>query len=133
MKICAVIMAGGVGTRFWPYSREARPKQLLDVLHRGKSLLQLTLDRTALFAAPENTLIITSKNHFAPLREQASSIPAENIIAEPFGKNTAPCIALAAKIIKERHGDDTVMVVLPADHLIKNEWTCYSRYSSDSS
>ncbi|HYM21477.1 MAG TPA: sugar phosphate nucleotidyltransferase [Candidatus Kapabacteria bacterium] len=121
MKICAVIMAGGVGTRFWPYSREAKPKQLLDVLHKGRSLLQLTLERTALFADAENTLIITSRIHVEPLKMQAHSIPSENIIAEPFGKNTAPCIALAAKIIKERHGDDAVMVVLPADHLIKNE------------
>lgn len=121
MKICAVIMAGGVGTRFWPYSREARPKQLLDVLHNGKSLLQSTLERTKTFADPADTIIITSRTHIEPLKEQADGIPVENIIAEPFGKNTAPCIALATKIIRERHGDDAVMVVLPADHLIKNE------------
>jgi mannose-1-phosphate guanylyltransferase len=121
MKICAVIMAGGVGTRFWPYSREARPKQLLDVLHNGKSLLQSTLERTKTFADPADTLIITSRTHIEPLKAQAAGIPSENIIAEPFGKNTAPCIALAAKLLRERHGDDTVMFVLPADHLIKNE------------
>lgn len=114
-------MAGGVGTRFWPYSREARPKQLLDVLHNGKSLLELTLERTKLFADPADTLIITSQSHIEALRTQASEIPAGNIIAEPFGKNTAPCIALATKILKERYGNDAVMVVLPADHLIKNE------------
>lgn len=120
MKICAVIMAGGVGTRFWPYSREARPKQLLDVLHTGSSLLQSTLERTKTFAPLSDTMIITGKMHIEPLKAQAVGVPEENIIAEPFGRNTAPCIALAAKIIRERHGDDAVMVVLPADHLIKN-------------
>ena len=70
MKIFAVIMAGGVGTRFWPYSREARPKQLLDVLHNGSSLLQQTLERTAQFADAADTLIVTSAAHREPLSEQ---------------------------------------------------------------
>jgi mannose-1-phosphate guanylyltransferase len=91
------------------------------VLHNGKSLLQSTLERTKTFAAPTDTLIITSRMHIEPLKQQADAVPAENIVAEPFGKNTAPCIALAAKMIRERHGDDAVMVVLPADHLIKND------------
>src|SRR5437016_5078376 len=121
MKICAVIMAGGVGTRFWPYSREAHPKQLLDIAAKGKTLLELTLDRTAKFSAPSDTIIITNRNHLDALRNHTDALPAENIIAEPLGRNTAPCIALAAKIIGARYGEDAMMVVLPADHLIKNE------------
>ncbi len=118
-------MAGGVGTRFWPYSREARPKQLLDVLHKGKSLLQQTIDRTSRFSSAEETFVITGKAHLEALKEQVPEIPAANIIAEPFGRNTAPCIALASKIIKERFGSEAVMVVLPADHVIKNEQEFY--------
>jgi mannose-1-phosphate guanylyltransferase len=121
IKICPVIMAGGVGTRFWPESREARPKQLLDITSKGKTLLEQTLDRVGKFASHADTLIITNKLHLETLRKHADHIPQENIIAEPLGRNTAPCIALAAKILRERLGDEVVMVVLPADHLIKNE------------
>ncbi|MEI8133708.1 MAG: sugar phosphate nucleotidyltransferase [bacterium] len=121
MKICPVIMAGGVGTRFWPASREARPKQLLDIVSKDKTLLELTLQRVARFSAPEDVIIITNILHDEALKNFAPGIPEQNIIAEPIGRNTAPCIALAAKIINERHGENAVMVVLPADHLIKNE------------
>jgi len=121
MKICPVIMAGGVGTRFWPASREARPKQLLDIVSKGRTLLELTLDRVEKFAARNDTLIITNSHHLAALRNHADDIPEHNIIAEPIGRNTAPCIALAAKILQERFGDEAIMVVLPADHLIKND------------
>ncbi len=114
-------MAGGVGTRFWPESREARPKQLLDIVSKGNSLLELTLRRVSNFADVRDTLIITNRHHFNALRKQAVGIPEENIIAEPLGRNTAPCIALASKILRERIGEDAVMVVLPADHLIKND------------
>ncbi len=113
-------MAGGVGTRFWPESREARPKQLLDIASKGNSLLELTLERISKFSEPADTLIITNRSHLDALRKQAVKIPEENIIAEPLGRNTAPCIALAAKILQERFGDEAIMVVLPADHLIKN-------------
>jgi mannose-1-phosphate guanylyltransferase len=121
IKICPVIMAGGIGTRFWPESREARPKQLLDIAAKGKTLLELTLSRVSQFAERSDTLIITNRHHLDALRNHADDIPKENIIAEPLGRNTAPCIALAAKILRERYGDEAVMVVLPADHLIKNE------------
>jgi mannose-1-phosphate guanylyltransferase len=121
MKICPVIMAGGVGTRFWPESREARPKQLLDIVSKGNTLLELTLERVSKFARREDTLIITNQHHLAMLRKHADAIPENNIIAEPIGRNTAACIALAAKILRDRYGDEAMMVVLPADHLIKNE------------
>jgi mannose-1-phosphate guanylyltransferase len=121
MKICPVIMAGGIGTRFWPESREARPKQLLDIVSKGKTLLELTLDRVEKFSSHNDTLIITNRHHLKTLKHHADHIPDANIIAEPLGRNTAPCIALAAKILQKRFGDDAIMVVLPADHLIKNE------------
>ena len=114
-------MAGGVGTRFWPESREARPKQLLDIASKGKTLLELTLQRVEKFASRNDTLIITNRHHLGALRNHADDIPSQNIIAEPIGRNTAPCIALAAKILHERFGGDAIMVVLPADHLIKND------------
>jgi mannose-1-phosphate guanylyltransferase len=114
-------MAGGVGTRFWPESREARPKQLIDVMATGSTLLEGTLSRVARFAAAEDTLIITNRSHIQLLRKHADHIPQQNIIAEPIGRNTAPCIALAANILQKRYGDEAIMVVLPADHLIRNE------------
>jgi len=120
MKICPVIIAGGVGTRFWPESRMKRPKQLLRVVDNEKSLLELTLERITDFAKLEDTLIITSAYHAEELAQQAVGVPKENIIAEPIGRNTAPCIALAAHILRARYGDDAIMVVLPADHLIRN-------------
>lgn len=121
MKICPVIIAGGVGTRFWPESRMQRPKQLLRVVDKERSLLELTLERVKDFAELEDTLIITSAYHAKELAEQAIGVPQENIIAEPIGRNTAPCIALAAHILRARFGDDAIMVVLPADHLIRNK------------
>ena len=113
-------MAGGVGSRFWPESRERRPKQLLEVATKGETLVQSTLRRTTSFAAPQDTLIITSEPQREELERQLPEIPPENIIAEPFGRNTAPCIALAASIAQARCGSDAVMVVLPADHVIRN-------------
>jgi mannose-1-phosphate guanylyltransferase len=120
MKICPVIIAGGVGTRFWPESRMKRPKQLLKVVDKERSLLELTLDRITDFASLEDTFIITSSYHIDELTEQSVGVPKGNIIAEPIGRNTAPCIALAAHILRARYGDDVIMVVLPADHLIRN-------------
>lgn len=121
MKICPVIIAGGVGTRFWPESRRKRPKQLLHVIDKEKSLLELTLDRIAQFASPADTLIITSEYHAAEVSEQAKGVKPEHIIAEPLGRNTATAIALAAHILRHTAGDDAIMVVLPADHLIRHE------------
>jgi mannose-1-phosphate guanylyltransferase len=114
-------MAGGVGARFWPESRERRPKQLLDVITPGTTLVQATLERTLQFARIEDTIVVTSDAQRAELQAQLPSLPPENIISEPFGRNTAPCIALGARLIRERVGDDGIMVVLPADHVIRNE------------
>src|SRR5437016_4082348 len=120
MKICAVIMAGGIGSRFWPESRERRPKQLLEVITKGQTLVQATIERTAAFVDIANTLVVTSAIQRPELERQLPLLPKENIISEPFGRNTAPCIALASHILKARLGQDAVMIVLPADHVIKN-------------
>lgn len=117
--IYSVIMAGGIGSRFWPQSREARPKQFINVFEE-QSLLQQTLSRMAPIVPPERTLVVTHERYVDLTREQLSSIPEENILGEPISRNTAPCIAYAA--IKLRAVDpEAVMVVLPADHLVKRE------------
>lgn len=121
MKICAVIMAGGVGSRFWPESRERRPKQLLEVVTKGETLIQATFKRVLDFTTAEHTLVITNEAQREELLRQLPELPPENVFAEPFGRNTAPCIAVAAHVLRERVGEDAVMVVLPADHVIKNQ------------
>jgi mannose-1-phosphate guanylyltransferase len=112
----AVIMAGGRGTRFWPRSREKKPKHLLDIISE-RTMIQETVDRIKPLIAPENILIVTGKKHAAALIKQLPEILVSNVIIEPEGKNTAPCIGLAALYIQKRVGDD-VMVTLPADHAI---------------
>jgi len=114
-----VLMAGGMGTRFWPLSKTSSPKQLLNILG-NRSMLQLTYDRVKGLTPDEKILVITNKELKSAVSQQLPALPAENIIAEPFGKNTAPCIALAAAIIKKRASVDEVMAVLPADHLIRD-------------
>ncbi len=114
----AVIMAGGKGTRFWPKSREKMPKHLLDIVS-ARTIIQETVERIAPLIPEENILIVTGQSHADELMRQVSRIPRENIIIEPLGRNTAPCIGLAALHIKRR-SPHAVMVVLPADHLITN-------------
>ncbi len=114
-------MAGGVGSRFWPESRARRPKQLLEVITPGVSLIQATVRRTLLFADIGDTLVVTNEVQREELELQLPDLPKANIITEPFGKNTAPCIALGARLLREKSGEDTVMIVLPADHIIRNE------------
>ncbi|MBW6486572.1 MAG: NTP transferase domain-containing protein [Syntrophobacterales bacterium] len=115
----AVIMAGGRGTRFWPRSREKMPKHLLDI-QSEKSLIRETVDRIRPLVPPERTLIVTGRSHAVELIRLLPEIPAENIIIEPVGRNTAPCIGLAALHIQKRAGD-AVMLVLPSDHRIAAE------------
>jgi mannose-1-phosphate guanylyltransferase len=115
----AVLMAGGVGTRFWPMSRKAYPKQLLN-LSGNKSMLQKTYDRIKPLTKDENIFVITSAELKKAIEKQLPQVPKDNIIGEPVGKNTAPCIGLAAAVIEEKASENEVMVILPADHLVSN-------------
>ncbi|MGN1105561.1 MAG: mannose-1-phosphate guanylyltransferase [Huintestinicola sp.] len=119
MKTTAVIMAGGTGERFWPQSRSTRPKQFLSLTPDGETMIQKTINRLAPLVAKEDIFIVTNKKYIGLVNEQLPDIPAENIIAEPASRNTAPCIGLAAGIIEKKYGEDTVMLVFPSDHLIK--------------
>lgn len=112
-------MAGGMGTRFWPMSRKAYPKQLLNFTG-SKSMLQKTYDRIKTLIADENILVITSAELKKAIQKQLPMLPKENIIGEPEGKNTAPCIGLAATIIEKKASENEIMVILPADHLVSN-------------
>jgi len=119
-NLYVVLMAGGVGTRFWPYSRNSRPKQFLDVLGIGKTLLQATYDRFLPLCPKENILVVTHEEHLAVTQEQIPDIALHKILAEPMRKNTAPCIIYAClKIYKEN--PEAVIVVTPSDHLILDE------------
>ena len=111
-----VIMAGGVGSRFWPMSTADRPKQFIDVLGVGKSLLQLTYQRFGDFCPLDNVWVVTNKKYVALVREQLPDIPAENILQEPCRRNTAPCIAYVSWRIKARDPKANV-VVNPSDHI----------------
>lgn len=112
----AVIMAGGTGTRFWPRSTEAKPKQFLNIFG-DRTMLQSTVDRISRLVPPENVWVITNENYVTLVEEQLPDVPANNIIGEAVAKNTAPCVALAAALVKEKDPEGT-MVVLPADHVI---------------
>jgi len=111
-------MAGGAGTRFWPLSRDVKPKQFLDILGTGTTLLQDTVNRFEGLCPRENIMIVTNENYSDLVKEQVD-IPVENILTEPMRRNTAPCIAYAAFRILKRN-PDAVMLVSPADHLIKD-------------
>lgn len=113
----AVIMAGGFGTRFWPLSRAATPKQLLD-FGGGRTMIQLALGRLAGLVPPERTLVITNRQLVGPMREQLPELPAANIVGEPCKRDTAPCVGLAAHLVGAKDADAT-MLVMPADHLIR--------------
>jgi mannose-1-phosphate guanylyltransferase len=112
----AVIMAGGSGTRFWPLSRAARPKQLLP-LGSDVSLLRATCDRIANLVAPAQTLVVTSQALAPAIRAELPDLPPQNVLAEPVGRNTAPCVGWAASVVA-RQDPEAVLAVLPADHHI---------------
>ncbi len=112
-----VIMAGGIGSRFWPMSTEDCPKQFIDVLGCGKSLLQLTVERFAGICPQENVWVLTSEKYAPLVEEQLPLLPKENILKEPCRRNTAPCIAYAAWKIKKRDPNAN-MVVTPSDHFV---------------
>jgi mannose-1-phosphate guanylyltransferase len=112
-------MAGGVGARFWPQSRESMPKQFLDVFG-DRTLFQRTFDRISTVITPENIFVVTNAVQRPVAIAQLPQLPPRNIIDEPFGRNTAPCIAAAASAMSSMT-EDAVMVVLPSDHLISEE------------
>lgn len=113
-------MAGGIGSRFWPISRNSMPKQFLDILGIGKSFLQLTYDRFERIVPPENILVVTSAAYADMVKLQLPDLLPENILLEPYRRNTAPCIAYAATRIRSVNPDAT-MIVAPSDHFISNE------------
>lgn len=114
-----VIMAGGVGSRFWPLSRSVKPKQFLDILGVGRTLIQQTFDRFQTICPVENFIIVTTKEYVNIVKEQLPDIPEKNILSEPARRNTAPCITYAAYKIRKRNPSAN-MIVTPADHLVIN-------------
>ena len=114
-----VIMAGGVGSRFWPMSTAEYPKQFIDVLGCGRTLLQLTADRFEGICAPENMWVVTSRKYAGIVREQLPQIAPDRILLEPCRRNTAPCIAYVSWKIKAKNPKANV-VVTPSDHVVMN-------------
>jgi mannose-1-phosphate guanylyltransferase len=112
-----VIMAGGIGSRYWPMSKASKPKQFIDILGVGKSLLQQTFDRFNKIIPTENIYIVTNESYRKLVQEQLPSLHNNNILGEPSGKNTAPCIAYACYKIHTQDPEANV-VVAPSDHLI---------------
>ena len=113
-------MAGGVGSRFWPMSTVDKPKQFIDVLGVGRSLLQLTMDRFKGVCDPENVWVVTNRNYAEIVREQLPDIPADHVLLEPCRRNTAPCIAYVSWRIKSQDPKANV-VVTPSDHIVTSE------------
>ncbi len=111
-------MAGGKGERFWPRSRSRHPKQFFSLTGDGITMIQHTVRRLLPLVAEEDIYIVTNENYVSLVEEQLPGIPRENILAEPMAKNTAPCVGLAAAVIRQKY-EDAVMLVLPSDHLIK--------------
>ena len=114
-----VIMAGGVGSRFWPMSTPDYPKQFIDVLGCGRTLIQLTADRFQGICPPENIWVVTSEKYADTVKEQLPDIADDHILREPCRRNTAPCIAYVSWKIKARNPKAN-MVVTPSDHIVMN-------------
>ncbi|MDU1891954.1 MAG: mannose-1-phosphate guanylyltransferase [Dysgonomonas sp.] len=115
-----VIMSGGIGSRFWPFSREARPKQFLDFFGTGRSLLQMTVDRFRKILPVENIYIVTNKEYEKMVQDELPELKPNQILLEPMRRNTAPCIAFATYHINS-FAPDANIVVAPSDHLILRE------------
>ena len=123
----AIIMAGGVGSRFWPLSKASYPKQFHDILGAGETLIQRTFGRLSQTVPSDNVLVLTNENYKGLVNEQLPKVKDENIVLEPAMRNTAPCILLAAlKIYKAN--PDGVMIVAPSDHWIEDEQAFFSRF-----
>jgi mannose-1-phosphate guanylyltransferase len=120
--LAVVIPAGGGGTRLWPRSRQNTPKQFLDIVTPGRTMLQETVDRVVPALAPaENIFVITNRRHVPLVREQLPDTPTGNVIGEPQGRDSAPAIGLMAALLETRLGPEAIMAVLPADHVILGE------------
>lgn len=117
--LCALIMAGGKGERFWPLSTDKKPKQFLKLLGK-ETMIQMTINRIKDLIPLERIFVVTGKRYKDLVIDQLPELPKKNIIIEPIGKNTAPCITLSAFNIEKQYKNATI-VVLPSDHIIKNE------------
>ncbi len=118
MEKTVLIMAGGQGERFWPYSRKKKPKQFLCLTDEKRTMIQLTLDRALGYTTADKIFVVTNQDYFPLVREQLPELLPEHILCEPASRNTAPCIALGAAWIRKQFGD-ALMAVLPADHSIQ--------------
>ena len=124
-----VIMAGGVGSRFWPMSTPECPKQFIDVLGCGKTIIQMTYERFRGICPPENVWVVTSANYASIVKEQLPEIPESNILLEPCRRNTAPCIAYVSWRIKTKNPNAN-LVVTPSDHIVTDTETFRNVISS---
>ena len=115
-----IIMAGGTANHFWPVSRESRPKQFLDIAGTGDSFIRSTYERFSRIVPSKNILVVTLTRFSYLVRAQIPELPEENLLLEPYARNTAPCIAYATYCILKRDPDATV-IATPADHIIKDE------------
>lgn len=115
-----VIMAGGIGSRFWPMSRQNFPKQFLDILNTGQTLIQSTFERFVSFIPLQNIFVVTTQEYSSIVKQQLPKLPEENILGEPSRKNTAPCIAyISFKLLQK--DPEASLIVAPADHLILDQ------------
>ena len=108
-----IIMAGGIGSRFWPMSTPDHPKQFIDVMGVGRSLIQLTVDRLKPICPVENMWVVTNEKYISIVKEQIPDMPVDNILAEPEARNTAPCIAYACWKIQKQHPNANIVVTPP--------------------
>lgn len=115
-----VIMAGGIGSRFWPQSRTAFPKQFIDILGTGRTLIQMTYDRVQPFCPIENIYVVTSDDYVEIVQQQLPALKRQQILSEPQRRNTAPCVAYACDKIAALNAEARILVT-PSDHLITNE------------
>lgn len=121
-----VIMAGGIGSRFWPYSRDSNPKQFLDFLGTGRSLLQMTYDRFAPFTTPDHIIVVTHAKYLNLVKNQLPEVLEENVLSEPLKRDTATCIAYASYRIRKKN-PEAMVIVTPSDHLITQESSFQAR------
>ena len=122
-NIQIIIMAGGVGSRFWSMSTPDYPKQFIDVMGVGRSLIQLTVDRLKPICPVENMWVVTNEKYIRIVKEQIPDMPVDNILSEPKARNTAPCIAYACREILKKHPAANI-VVTPSDALVINTSEC---------